>query len=73
MDTLKYYKHLIANGETDEKAQAHVDALSGTLDNLVTKDYLHKELLHMKVLGWAMFIAVVVPSFRQFFEVVKLQ
>ena len=71
MDTLKYYDSLIATGEPDEKARAHVAALQGATTEMVTKDYLRRELMQIKLLGWAMFVVIVSPSLQQFLELFK--
>ena len=87
MDKLKYYKSLVAGGQTDEQAQAHVDALDGAMYDIVTKDYLDNELVKLaaaldskifgidakmntiKALGWAMFVAIVLPATKYLFGI----
>jgi hypothetical protein len=79
MDTLKYYESLVSGGEKPDIAKAHVYALSESLDNLVTKHDLHKEIDHLerkieakldakfatlKTLGWALFVGMLVPSVK---------
>ena len=71
MDTLKYYENLVAAGSDKEQAKAHVYALHGSMNNLVTKDYLDKEVEsikkeigHVRILGWAMFVVVIAPSLK---------
>ncbi len=71
MDTLKYYEKLVAAGSSDLQAKAHVYSIHDSLDELVTRDHLHKELdgikkeiSHVRILGWALFVAVVVPSLK---------
>ena len=71
MDTLKYYKELIATGSTDAEAQAHVYALHGALDTLVTKDYLHGELRYFKVVGSIMFLVVIAPALTRFLQFIN--
>ena len=71
MNTLKYYKQLIAAGSSEAEAQAHIDALDCPMDNLVTKDYLHIELRYFKVFGSIMFLVVIAPALVKFLEYIK--
>lgn len=51
MNTLKYYDSLIAAGNTEAQARAHIAATESALGDLVTKDDLKNaiEMLNVKI------------------------
>jgi hypothetical protein len=49
MNTLKYYDALIAAGNNENQARAHIAALEDSLGDLVTKDYFHNELEKLNI------------------------
>lgn len=60
MNTLKAYRHLIAQGFTEEEAEGQLDVLDDVLANLVTKDDLKTALSEFKVdmLKWTLGLSI---------------